>query len=173
MKESEDVTKLFAMFGEKKADQYHEVYEADQNRATHDRWPVFQRIRFGSDPGGTPPEPFVSARARGSALAALAGAAHRQSPADTGHAPTAAPEAHSLVSEPRPLAPETRPLSSETRAPAPVTAPGQGGGSLHTLFKRLEDATQAPAEAPAAAPVAEPEQSSGSIRSLFNRLSRP
>ncbi|WP_397474269.1 hypothetical protein [Pusillimonas sp.] len=152
MKESEDVTKLFAMFGEKKADQYYEVYEADQNRATHDRWPVFQRIRFGSEQDGTAPEPFVSAPARSNAMAALAGVARRHSPADVERAPTAAPE---------------------SRPAAPVPAPAEGGGNLHTLFKRLEGSAQEPVEAPAAAPVAQPEQSSGSIRSLFNRLSRP
>lgn len=46
MKNSEDVSKLFAMFGEKDASRYHEIYDADQDNATSDRWPVFQKIRL-------------------------------------------------------------------------------------------------------------------------------
>ena len=46
MKKSEDVSKLFAMFGEKDASRYREIYEADQNNATLDRWPVFQKVQL-------------------------------------------------------------------------------------------------------------------------------
>lgn len=50
MKVSEDVSKLFAMFGTEKASDYREVYEADQRQATFERWPVFQAIKLGPPP---------------------------------------------------------------------------------------------------------------------------
>lgn len=155
MKQSEDVSKLFAMFGEEKADQYREVYEADQNRATLERWPMFQRIRVGAELPETRaqrPTPAVPPQ---------------QPVEDIASRPAPAQQAAPTISR----ALFVQPQVSEP-APAHVP-PAQEATSLSALFRRLEGAP-APAapQSPIASALSKPASANGSIRSLFNRLNR-
>lgn len=165
MKDSDDVSRLFAMFGEKKSDSYREVYEEDQNRATFERWPIFKRIQVET---GLGPDVAPSPRAS------------RSEQSDVSSSNSVVGE---LRGAPRETQADSRPLESvvtpkpftiadtpEPEAPVPPVSV-QDGGNLHSLFKRLQG--PGPQAVPAPAPATKPEQPAGSIRSLFNRLSRP
>lgn len=187
MSKSEDVTKLFAMFGEKNTDQYQEIYESEQNRATRERWPVFQRIHVDADAHESVPTPSSTAKtplprpfapvdrhpANPPSMVAQKGStptavAKSQQPAvQAQDAPASTPGSAAM--------PRDRMLSS-ARSPTPSERLQETSGNLRALFQRLEKKAQptAPAqpETSQLESIAAPEPPKGSIRSLFSRLSR-
>jgi len=156
MKESDDIGKLFALFDGGKAKQYHEVHEADQQRETIERWPLFKQVRVGSQAHAAAPSPDLSANA---------------SMSSSGH-PTAVSEALLQPPAAAPIAPGPSAGAAHPAVAELLTEPANTGpGSLKSLFKRLEGPSETMAFAKPAA--ANTEQPSGSIRSLFDRLRRP
>ncbi|AWB34835.1 BcsR/BcsP family cellulose biosynthesis protein [Orrella marina] len=174
MSKSEDVTKLFAMFGEKNTDQYQEIYETEQNRATRERWPVFQRIHVQSDA----PEPVTPVTSRAPLPRPFSSVPQSSTAATSSAAPK--PLFPVASAEYRDTAPATQfAPPSHARVEPPAVAQSQSAhetsGDLRALFQRLEG-RRAPLashpEQPVTPPPAAAPEPAGSIRSLFSRLSR-
>lgn len=72
MKESEDVSKLFAMLGKEKPSEYREIYKADQQQATSERWPLFHAIKLDPAPEGIQVDKTASSKSGASKAASAA-----------------------------------------------------------------------------------------------------
>lgn len=145
MKQSNDVTKLFALFDAASADQYREVNSDEEQHKVRERWPLFKRNPLSNQPT-FPLEPSVVDQGP---TVQCASKTHESSQAKT--------------------APKPAEMLSASSKPASI-AEASSEGDLRTLFDRLarpeKDSVVSPPEpADDSAPVAAP-----SMKTLFSRL---
>lgn len=154
MNKSADVSKLFAMFGEKNTDQYQEIYESEQNRAARQRWPIFQHIHVDVDsPEQAVTTPIKAATPASKPLFNAFRASHKED----------ATSASSHV-ESAQLVPIFKLGSQHSDT--------KHSGNLQSLFKRLDRHEEPPAKAMTIESTPADQSNPSAIRSLFSRLSR-
>lgn len=164
MNRSEDVSKLFAMFGEGSTDQYQEIYESEQNRAAKEKWPIFQHVNVGVETS----KPVEKTTNKASAPA----------PKPLFSLLRTAPEDTHLNTQSDSISPTPSSTSQYDSVPL-VPASNSGSqptetkhsGSLGSLFKRLDQQNESTTEPPIEDRVAANKPNPSAIRSLFSRLS--
>lgn len=182
MKNAEDVTKLFTLFGQENSGKYQEIHKTEQTNAARERWPVFQRVHIDADANVEP------ARAAGTVTRPGPRPVHIDPPANTAlESPAVQSTQTTIAGTETQQAPLVRIMSFFKQQPAPGSveerddavhaAPASSpdkSNSLKELFKRLEKSDEMPAIelSPVSSP-GEPERPARSIRSLFSRISRP
>jgi|GEM_PF-3191542 len=190
MNKSEDVSRLFAMLGEKNIDQYQEIHEKEQTMATQERWPVFQHIKVAAEQVAASQEPVVHSSPVSATHSPLASRTDAQAappaenplqpapvakPIQPAPAPTVTTPTAPKPVAPRPFLKFTKPETPPPEQVAPRHEPPAKPDNLGALFKRLEKKPEpvvpAPVPEPQATHVADPAPAQ-SIRSLFNRLNR-
>jgi hypothetical protein len=154
MNKSEDVSKLFAMFGEKNTSQYQEIYESEQNRATRQKWPIFQHIHVDVDsPEQAIATPVKAVTPASKPLFNAFRAGHKEDATSTA----------SHV-DPAQFVPVSKFGSQQTDI--------KHSGNLQSLFKRLDRQEEVPAKKMTIDSTPADQSKPSAIRSLFSRLNR-
>ena len=154
MKKSEDVSKLFAMFGEKNTDQYQEINESEQNRATRQRWPIFQHIHVEvENPEQAVTTPTKAATSASKPLFNPFRASQKEN--------TTSSSSHV---DPVEFVPVFKLGSPQTDT--------KHSGNLQSLFKRLDRHEEPPTKEMTIDSTSAEQSNPSAIRSLFSRLSR-